>query len=120
MKNIQITEANGNVTISVDGSDPFELSEDKFKRISSIIHPKKLSTSARISAVLTCVGRPEGATVEEVAMFQDNGEQNCYNSIFVKLENEGTIVKSGEHRLTRRKRRAAVYVMNNGEENVIQ
>ncbi len=114
MKNIQIMEAGDTVMISIDGCEPFVLSEEKFRRISNVIEPKKLTTEERTSAVLECTARFNGATIEEVAMFQDNGEQNCYNPIFRKLEEEGVIFKNGDHRKTRRNRPAAVYVLNNG------
>lgn len=114
MRNVEITETNNVTMISIDGCTLFELSEDKFKKISNILNPKKITGEERTAAVLRHASRPEGTTVEEVAIHQDSGEQNCYNSIFKKLEADGVIYKNGEHRKTRRNRFAAVYVLTAG------
>lgn len=108
-------ESDGVIMISIDGCEPFILSQEKFQKIGSIINPKKITTEERTSAVIEFTSRINGTTVEEVAIFQDNGEQNCYNPIFRKLEEEGVIIKSGERRKTRRNHSAAVYLLNNNQ-----
>lgn len=89
------------VTIQANGQTtqiaiPLDQVTTVTKYVNKAANPKKFSEAERRAHILEMCASENGATIHEIALKYDTGEQNKYNPAIKKLMEEGAIYREGK------------------------